>query len=1220
VEYLLPSKRSPTKQILRIPTVISNPISLLELVKQSLLATESFHNMAASDIKDAIVSHYHSIRKSVEEDAFHCRRGSNIAQLKSVVKVPIAEYSFYYNCANRSPTSSTTVEMEAGQGLAGICIMLLDSACKPVASVPVYDDDELDYTSVNELKHVLEDEFRDASVRTANFHVMIEVWSYGQCSAEVLQKHIWRCYGQSLCHYIIRETADAAEKMRRSDTLSKPQHLHTMNYHSHLDKVLLALKYAVDWGSTMISPLTKHVFLQPWSIDDILAQASQEIELITQQTPSLMIHRSSDASGSTNLHHKLPWSLHNVKHHLQQVVREADEFAIVNGLLDNLTNRNNLNMESAIDRRGSHESELSAKSTSDPHSRRGSTDSSILDRSIKSGKDEVARRQILGNSSSSKTEDITDPGYRKRSSSNVSQRQLIEVLQLHKKRCTNSIFKYCFVIMKVDTTNLSIYTFNWPSTVSNHVINTLDRIVTFQESRAQMLSNIVHQKMGLFHHTMPFKDILEPLCTTSKPPVSRSPKTGGTGTMTTPPTVHKRLSETKVKVSSSKPNEYRENPVTLDSLTELVFLSGTSSSIVAAKELKSTQKLQKGQEKVHTAARVLQPNNILRDVVFENTNTPTVSKVDDPLIRHAQGFLETYLRQSRIRTAHEKAFKVYSKWASRYVDLSNLSSMETISSSDLTIIMGSARLLHFCRTPLVFATIHTPLSTKEDDDEATSPKVKIPSSNASKWYTNLVNTLLKEYATYLEGVGMHIISFDSQEVNGGSTDQKRGSDASAIEDTEAESPTVYLLKVFDGGSVLCQVRVYEGFVSVTLYTLHRRYGRLSQWAYDYEGRETKRQRFKAFTEECDNFKTLIHVNSFVFDFHLRYMQRMLSTPEKLSSSVNFLAAIRAFERLYTNPANYSRNRIVSGYIHVDVDISAERLLSTAYRHANKIGCKALHHDHNVVACLVNSNDPTFNETVSSTTPFQFSLILCSLDKHDEDHDKNTLRLRYFVIVTYNDTTKSSSNRSKPTPLAILKSHPSVGHVDPLDEVLASEIGLTLGQVVRSAQTKIDLMISKVRLFLTFNLCLSTVANDYGLIKLLLYYRRDLDWSHIYERVDSYSYQEITPLLQQFDAVDLMTAEPNFARYLEMSLPWDKVLDSICKCYGGGVRKMEYNGEKHLLLFNARYMDYLMHFRIGKSIKVEMVSREPRSQLLEPAEKQQITEIGTLIGYLLWKLS
>jgi hypothetical protein len=99
----------------------------------------------------------------------------------------------------------------------------------------------------------------------------------------------------------------------------------------------------------------------------------------------------------------------------------------------------------------------------------------------------------------------------------------------------------------------------------------------------------------------------------------------------------------------------------------------------------------------------------------------------------------------------------------------------------------------------------------------------------------------------------------------------------------------------------------------------------------------------------------------------------------------------------------------------------------------------------------------------------------------------------------------------------------------------------------------------------------------------------------------------------------MTAEPNFARYLKMKLPWDKVLELICKSYGSGVRKLEYNDEKHLLLLNARYMDYLMYLRVGNGVKVEMVSREPRSQLLEPAEKQQIAEIGTLIGYLLWRL-
>lgn len=136
-------------------------------------------------------------------------------------------------------------------------------------------------------------------------------------------------------------------------------------------------------------------------------------------------------------------------------------------------------------------------------------------------------------------------------------------------------------------------------------------------------------------------------------------------------------------------------------------------------------------------------------------------------------------------------------------------------------------------------------------------------------------------------------------------------------------------------------------------------------------------------------------------------------------------------------------------------------------------------------------------------------------------------------------------------------------------------------------------------------------------KLIHYYRRDLDWSRMYEHVKDYTYEEIIPILLQYDAVDLTSSEPNFARYTEMKLPWDKILEMIGKCYGNGVRKMEYNGEKHLLLFNARYMDYLMYFRWATDIRIQMVSREPRSHSLEPAEKQQITEIGTLIGYALW---
>lgn len=1062
VEYLLPVKKPSNKQILRVPTMVANPISLLDLVKQSILATEAFHQIAPAEIKDTIFSHYHASRQAAHEDSQHCRRDSREALLKSIVKVPIAEYCFYYNCAKRSPTSSTAIEMESGQGLAGICIMLLDSTCKPVASVPLYNDEKLDQIDVDYLKLVLDDEFRDASVRTSNFHVMIEIWSYGQCNSDALQKHIWRCYGQSLCHYIIRELSETAERMRRSDVLSQAQRLHTMNHSSHLDKIFLAMQYAVEWGSTIISSLTKHVSLPPWSIDDILAQAAREIEHVTLQKPSLMIHRSSDAIGRKQQNQKLPWALHNVKHHLQQVVREADEFVIINGLLDSVATVNSTLTE-PMDKRGSFEAEQLGKPWSERHSRRGSAESGTLERSSRSVKEELARRQILGNATSSKCEDVISLAQRKLSTSSISQKQLIDAFQAHKKKCSTSIFKYCFVLMKVDTAKLSIYTFNWPNSISDHVVRALYRIVISQESRAQMLSNIVHQKMGLFHHSVPFKDILEPLYTPPKQLSAHSPKSGGTtgSTRATPPTAHIRLSEGKMKSSSPKVAEHREKTVTLNALTDLVFLSGPSCALPVPSESEDTQTPEKRQEKVHTAARVLQPNNVLRDVVAETNDIVVISKSGDPLLRHAQPFLETYLRQSRIRSAHEKAFKVYTKWVNRCLDLSNLASMETISAADLRIIMGSSRLLHFCRTPLVFASVNAP-SDKEED--STIPRIDYSSQFSSNWYADLARTLLKEYATYLEGIGMHVISFDTQGSNGGrETEQHRGSNGHATEDIQVECPTVYLLKVFEGGSVLCQVRVDEGFVSVTLYTLHRRYGRLSLWAYDYEGRETKRQRFKAFTEECDNFKTLIHVNSFIFDFHLRYIQRTLAKLEKHTSSIDLLGVIRAFERLYTNPANYSRNRIVSGYIQVDIDITGEKLLSAAYRHANKFGCETLHHEHKPVGCFVNSSDPFFNGMNAGNTPFQFSLILCSLDKDDKDKhlaDSASLRLRYFVIVTYNDAAKACES-SKPIPTRILKAHPGIGHIDPLDEVLAPEIGLTLGQVVRGARARIDIIISKV---------------------------------------------------------------------------------------------------------------------------------------------------------------
>ncbi|KAM3583010.1 hypothetical protein VKS41_004766 [Umbelopsis sp. WA50703] len=1206
VDYLLPVKvRKPTTQILRIPTLVANPVSLLELVKQSILATDSFHQMLGSEVKESVASYFHKQRLAAKDDDQLCRRESQSAPLKSIVSVPIADYCFYYNCATRSPSSSTTIEMEAGQGLAGICLMLLDSTGKPVSSVPLYDDDKLSRSDLAGLKLVLDDDLKDASVLTSDFHVMVQVWAYGQCDLEVLKKHIWRCCGQSVCHYLIRELSESADKMRRSEVLSNIERLHTMNYSQTLDKIFLTLQYGADWGSTIISSLTKHLFLPPWSIDDILAQASREIEQVTAQSVSLMVHRSSDTAFKIDLHHKLPWALHNVKHHLQQVIREADEFVIINGLVDNSIIAN-ISTTETNDRRGSHESEASGKSWGERHSRRESGESSVLERTSKLHKDEIAIRQVLGGTANTKSDD-SSLNPRRMSVSSVSHRVLVDMLQAHKRRCSGGIFKHCFIVMKLDTTRLSIFTFNWPNAVSDYVVGALHRIVISQESRAQMLSNIVHQKMGLFHHSLSFKDVLEPLYTTQNKFMPHSPRPVGNigSSRATPPTAPGRFAE-KIKAHSPKPNEPREKVVTLEALNDLVFASGASSLFFESSEQDNPKEEDKTKEKVHTAARVLQPNNVLRDVVAEPSGTTASAKSADPLLRHAQPFLETYLRQSRIRSAHEKAFKIYTKWVNRCVDLSDMKSMEIISPSDLRIIMGSSRLLHFCRTPLILAKANECSVT---DKVSPNSRNDYAADGAARWQTELAETLLKEYATYLEGVGMHVISFDTQ----GSIDGE------PLEPNRSfKCPTVYLLKVFDGGSVLCEVRVSQGFVSVTLYTLHRRYGRLSLWAYNYEGRETKRQRFKAFTEECDNFKTLIHVNSFVFDFHLRYIQRALVKLEPITTSIDLLGVIRTFERMYTTPANYSRNRIVSGYINVDVDITSENLLATAYRHANKVGSKVLHYENKPVACFVHSHDQSFTENATSAinTPYQFSLILCSLDKDDPNHSDVKLRLRYFVIITYEDA-DIAVNDCKPLPTRILKAHPGIGHHDPLDELLAPESGLTLGKVVKGARAKIDLIVSKVSCLVTLPVS-PTVANARKKIKLVHYHRNDSTWSEMYECAQYSNPQELIATLQKFDTLNLADSEPNFAKYLQWKLPWDKILPMIGKYYSGGLRELEYKGEKHVLLFNARYMDYLMHIRWSSEINIQMVSREPRSKALEPAERQQVADIGTFIGYALWK--
>jgi hypothetical protein len=498
----------------------------------------------------------------------------------------------------------------------------------------------------------------------------------------------------------------------------------------------------------------------------------------------------------------------------------------------------------------------------------------------------------------------------------------------------------------------------------------------------------------------------------------------------------------------------------------------------------------KNEDLIYTAARNAEVNDVLKDSTTEPSTDLPYAQHPDLLIRHGSPFLNSYLRRSSLQSAHEKAFSVYTKWAKRYQDprfSRDENQRERMPFKELSTILRSSRLLHFCRTPLLFSEIGVS-EQRAESRIFTDPKISASSVDSTvQWYTDLVNTFMREYAAYLEGIGMQIIVFGPGK--DGETMEKEAymSKFKIADDLTVPCPVVYLLKVFEGGTIMCEVRITDMFVSVTLYTLHRRYGRMTYTPWGYEKDEARRFSFRTFTEECDNFKQLIHVNSFVYDFHLRYITRALSKSGSVPFSLNLVHVIRHFASLHTHSAAYSRNRIVTGLYEFDGDSSVlDNLFNTITRNAERYGLEVLKLGSNAAACFLQSDSLTFDKAVEkekdSKPYFRYTLLLCPasdsffmtpsfdgmtpasstrLTAGSGDASADQVILQYYIIASYSKTTHSRESMTTATSWSkLLKSAPDKASVNPMDEVMAPEAH-TLGDVIQNAKKKIDSLIAQV---------------------------------------------------------------------------------------------------------------------------------------------------------------
>jgi hypothetical protein len=1177
-----------------------------------------------------------------------------------VQEIPAGTFCFYYNCTKRLPGASTALELLAGQGIAGICLTLLDEMGVPVTFVKEESKSGANFDP-EVIHHCLEEEFREAGTGATYYHICVDIWVTGSVDGSALMHHIYECYRQSLCDYFIEKTVtiDLGAALSIDGALQRAVfdksagRLGTVLRKKFIETVLFILRKSTELKSPTVHSMDQAIQTTPWCMDDLVRYLDIELRNIDPSLRPTVAWTSLENTvwgGSDDMTKPdCKWELYRgFQYRQRQKLQSNIRLVAISGLDEFVEKLGSVSETFGNERRPSAVSDTESQKA---RSRRSSGESANTDGG-------TSQRRFR-----------SDAQDQSRASSALSNSGLFS-----KQSPQLDLKKHCFMIMTLDVHRLSIYTYNWSEVISHELFNGLFRIANRQEARSAIMANILHQKMGLFHHTEPIKAVIEKFGTSGNfnPTKSLSANLMSTGTNFSVSTPHIQLTSPNLP---KKTNRQLDTANKADSTPALRtpgrrnnnnnISNGTTATTASILDLKdmisfpttapSRDQLDNGPkitrsgegtpssvtrqiEQENHIERILQKSTIknaeldhaLMDSITDSVADTIRSKDFDILRRHGQPFLETFLRRAKIQSAHGKALKVYLKWRKRYGDpQAETDSAERLSRPEVSTIMRSSRVLHFCRTPLIFCD---PEKDWSDLQEGSTGKVILVD-----WFKNMANALVSEYAAYLEGADMQLIDFSK--TNGminSNENTLRPSKFSLGKHMTADCPPTFLLRVFEGGSIICEVRLTSVFVSVTLYTLHRQYGRLDYGRFRHETRAKKRANFKKFEENSGRFKQVIHINSFVYDFQLHYIQKTLDDPENLPADLDILSFIRRFARTNELPSPYAKDRIIHGFYNFEVDrIQPKAFFENLFKNAPRHGLTNIPANKGYPAVSISSYDLSFESKPPVLSNWKYTLVICSandgltieINEKDEDNKAiipSKIIIEYFVLVVYQGKT-SPESITRPS---WVRKDQSTKQFKSLDDVSLPEEGCTLADIVSSARNRLDTIVSEVNIKKQKLVCFP--FNSFS-IQVLFRSKISQDWSTLYSTDLSIKDStktiperpELVQLMSEFDRVDITEADQNLATIFKMKLDWNAALNMVKKLTKSSSKDFHEGDCRHLLLYNARYMDFMIHLCIdsGENIQGWMVSREKRADQtqFEGAEREQMISLGKIFYYYIWKV-
>ncbi|XP_073499754.1 KICSTOR complex protein SZT2 isoform X2 [Phyllobates terribilis] len=555
-----------------------------------------------------------------------------------------------------------------------------------------------------------------------------------------------------------------------------------------------------------------------------------------------------------------------------------------------------------------------------------------------------------------------------------------------------------FLIIDIQDKKLTLYTYNWSPDLGASLSRSLVRLIQWQNARAHVVHCLLSQKLGLFHHYC-FSD----------------------------PSWHEE--------SKQDPNPFLNSTLEIDALIKSPTPPPYKEQIRLGTSGRSLPSL-------HYSPDIVPFDEVLRDVL--SIKPMHLSPEADTVSRHGAQFLEIKSTERREVEKQLKIENLFVTWQQRSAQ-SNM----PISAADLDTLKQSARLVHYCATPLLFdpafqAQVQNDQGRGEgkkrhwSNDSGTSGRDRshscdsadMPPSKAREepWLQELCTAFMQQYIQYLQSTGFILVQLRPASPARSTARiravaslapenraSKPKNEGSPKQSTSSAVTTYHLQRALPGGIVLMELSFQGCYFCVKQYALEC--SRIPM------GQSVNSQLSMLFTEECDKVRDLMHVHSFSYDFHLRVVhQYLLGSNMSLRQGYDLASFLQLFISQHPDIPKYGRNHVYQGLLSVPTEIiAAHQLYNYIADHASTYHMKPLRmvrpsvlgskgkkssnaeqNEYGLVSIWNSSGLYKDSEGAQHHDDFDVSLLVCHSAapfEEQSEQERHVLRLRFYVIMT-----------------------------------------------------------------------------------------------------------------------------------------------------------------------------------------------------------------------------